>query len=213
MGNPNVGVFAVANEDLAFISADASSEFERAVEGTLDVKIIKVTVSWAHVIGSLMAVNSNCAVVSRLANDREVEVISGHIPCYRLDDSLNAAGNNILVNDRGAIMSPEYGRSVAEPLSDMLGVEVVFSSVAGCNTVGSVCRATNRGCVCHVDASDEDIQLVKDVLKVQEIMRTSVNHGSRMVGAGIIANSKGAVIGDKTTPIEMGKIEEGLGLY
>ena len=212
-GNPNIGVFAAANESLAFTSADASPEFVRALEEALGVQTIKTTVAGAHVIGSLMVMNSNCAVVSGLTEEREVEVIQEHIPCYRLDDALNAAGNNILVNDHGAIVSPEYGREVAGPLSDALGVEVVFSSIAGCNTVGSVCRANNKGCVCHMDTSDEEVQLIKDVLKVQEVVRTSVNHGSRMVGAGAVANSKGAVVGDETTPIEMGKIEDGLLLY
>lgn len=212
-GNPNIGVFAAANESLAFTSADASPEFVRALEEALGVKTVKTTVAGAHVIGSLMAMNSNCAVVSGLTDEREMEVISEYVPVYRLDDSLNAAGNNILVNDHGAIVSPEYGHAVARPLSDALGVEVVFSSIAGCNTVGSVCRATNKGCVCHMDASDEEVQLIKDVLKVQEVVRTSVNHGSRMVGAGVVANSKGAVVGDETTPIEMGKIEDGLMLY
>lgn len=212
-GNPNIGVFAAANESLAFTSADASPEFVRALEGALGVKTVKTTVAGAHVIGSLMAMNSNCAVVSGLTDEREMEVISEHIPVYRLDDSLNAAGNNILVNDNGAIVSPEYGHAVAKPLSEALGVEVVFSSIAGCNTVGSVCRATNKGCVCHMEASDEEVELIKDVLKVQEVVRTSVNHGSRMVGAGVVANTKGAVVGDETTPIEMGKIEDGLMLY
>lgn len=211
-GNPNIGVYAAANESLAFLSADSSPELERAVGEALGVKTIKVTVAGAHVIGSLMAMNSNCAVVTGLADAREVEVIEAEIPCFLLDDSLNAAGNNILVNDHGAIVSPEYGHAVAKPLSDALGVEVVFSSIAGCNTVGSICRATNKGCVCHMDASDEELDLIKDVLKVEPV-RTSVNHGSRVLGAGIVANSKGAVVGDETTPIEMGRIEEGLGLY
>lgn len=56
------------------------------------------------------------------------------------------------------------------------------------------------------------MELIMDVLKVEAI-RSTVNHGARMVGAGILANSKGALIGDDTTPIEMGKIEEGLALY
>ena len=211
-GNPNIGVYAAANESLAFLSADASPEFERAVGEALGVKTIKTTVAGAHVIGSLVAMNSNCAVVIGLADAREVEVIEAEIPCFLLDDSLNAAGNNILVNDHGAIVSPEYGHAVAKPLADALGVEVVFSSIAGCNTVGSICRATNKGCVCHMDASDDELDLIKDVLKV-EAVRTSVNHGSRVLGAGILANSKGAVVGDETTPIEMGRIEEGLGLY
>lgn len=212
-GNPNIGVFASVNESLAFTSADASPEFVRALEGALGVQTIRTTVAGAHVIGSLMTMNSKCAVVSGLADEREIEVIEEHIPCFRLDDPLNAAGNNILVNDSGAIVSPEYGPEVVRALSDALGVEVVPASIAGCNTVGSVCRATNKGCVCHMDASDEEVQLIKDVLKVSEVIRTSVNHGSRMVGAGLVANTKGAVVGDETTPIEMGKIEDGLLLY
>ena len=211
-GNPNIGVFAAVNESLALLPADASPEFERAVEGALGVQTIKTTVAGAHVIGSLVAMNSNCAVVTGMADTREVEVIQAHMPVFLLDYALNAAGNNILVNDHGAIVSPDYDGSVVAALSDALGVEVVPSSIAGINTVGSICRVTNKGCVCHMDASDEEIQLIKEVLKV-EAFRTSVNHGSRMLGAGIVANSKGAVVGDETTPIEMGKIEEGLALY
>ena len=97
-------------------------------------------------------------------------------------------------------------------ISDALGVECVSSSIAGCNTPGSVCKATNKGCICHLDASDDEVALISDVLGV-EVQRTSINHGSRVVGAGVVANSKGAVVGDDTTPIEMGKIEDGLGLY
>jgi translation initiation factor 6 len=40
-----------------------------------------------------------------------------------------------------------------------------------------------------------------------------VNHGSKYVGSGVIANSKGALVGDATTPIEMGRLEDGLVLY
>ena len=97
-------------------------------------------------------------------------------------------------------------------IGDILGVEAVRSSIGGINTVGSICRVTNKGCACHMDASDEEIQLIKDDLKVEAI-RTTVTHGVRAVGAGIIANSKGAVVGDESTPIELGKIEDALALF
>ena len=127
-------------------------------------------------VGSLLAMNSNGAVVTNLADDDEMAAIEAHIPCMRLDDQLNAAGNNILVNDHGAIVSPEYSEATARAIGEALGVEAVRSSIGEC-------------------------------------IRTTVNHGVRSVGAGIIANSKGAVVGDQTTPIEMGKIEDALVLY
>ena len=211
-GNPNIGVFAVANESFAFVAGDAAPEFITDLEEVLDVKTTMMTVAGSFVIGTLVVMNSNGAVVSGLSEEKETKKISESLPCYALNDPLNAAGNNILANDNGAIVNPMYGKPVVKAIADALGVECVQSAVAGINTVGSVCKATNKGCVCHADASDEEVQLIQDVLKV-EAKRTTVNHGVRSVGAGIIANSKGALIGDQTTPIEMGKIEDGLALY
>ena len=211
-GNSNIGVFTAVNESFAFIAGDAAPEFVKDVEEALQVETTLMTVAGSFVIGSLVVMNSNGAVVSGLADPREMEIIGKCIECTPIDDPLNAAGNNILANDKGAIVNPEYSKDLVKVISDALGVECVPSSIAGINTVGSVCAATNIGCVCHADASDEDMELIQDVLKVEPI-RTSVNHGSRMLGAGILANSKGALIGDDTTPIEMGKIEEGLNLY
>ena len=211
-GTSNIGVFATANESFAFIAADAAPEFVKDVEEALQVKTTLMTVAGSFVIGSLVVMNSNGAVVSGLADPREIKIIDKCIPCTPIDDPLNAAGNNILANDHGAIVNPEYTDDMLETISEALGVECVRSTIAGVNTVGSVCRATNIGCVCHADASDDDMALIQDLLKVEPI-RTTVNHGARMLGAGILANSKGALIGDDTTPIEMGKIEEGLSLY
>lgn len=211
-GNPNVGVFAAVNESVAFVAADATQEFVTALERGLDVEVKTMTIAGSFVIGSLIALNSNGAVASGLADPREISLVSESIPCTALDDPLNAAGNNILCNDKGAIVSSYYEKAAVDAIADALGVECVQADIAGCATVGSVCCATNKGCICHVDASDADIAILKDVLKV-EVVRTTVNHGSRMVGAGVLANSKGAVIGDETTPIEMGKIEDGLVLY
>lgn len=211
-GNPNIAVFATAGEGLALTAADADPGFIRTLESALGVDVIKVSVGGSFVVGSLVAMNSNGAIVSGLADDGEMAAISEKIRCVRLDDRLNAAGNNILVNDNGAIVSPEYSEKTAEMIGDILGVEAVRSSIGGINTVGSICRVTNKGCACHMDASDEEIQLIKDVLKVEAI-RTTVNHGVRAVGAGIIANSNGAVVGDESTPIELGKIEDALALF
>ena len=211
-GNPNIGVFAVANESFAFVAGDAAPEFVKDLEEVLDVQTTMMTVAGSFVVGSLVVMNSNGAVVSGLAEQAEIDKISKFLPCHALDDPLNAAGNNILANDNGAIVNPQYGKKVIREISDALGVECVPSQIAGCNTVGSVCKVTNKGCVCHADASEEEFKLIQDVLKV-EAKRTTVNHGVRSVGAGIVANSKGALIGDETTPIEMGKVEEGLDLY
>lgn len=210
-GTFNIGVNAVANESLAFITPDADPSFIRDVEEALGVKPFQTTVSGSHVVGSLVAMNSNGAVVSGLAEASETEVIRKYLPVLLLPDQYNAAGNNILANDRGAVINPEIDDRTVERVAEILNVEVVRASIAGCNTVGSVCRCTNRGCLCSTDATDDEVEILREVLKV-DVQRTTVNHGSKYIGAGIIANSKGALVGDETTPIEMGRIEDGLAL-
>jgi translation initiation factor 6 len=212
-GTFNIGVSAVANESLAFTSPDVDDQFLRDLEEALGVKPFKTTVGDSHVTGSLIAMNSNGAAVSGLAEEAELEVIRKQIPIVLLPDYINAAGNNILVNDHGAVVNPDFPDSILKQLEELFGVEVVRSAIAGCNTIGSLCKCNNKGCVCTIDATDDDVELLKEVLKVQEVQRTTVNHGSKYVGSGVIANSKGALVGDATTPIEMGRLEDGLVLY
>ena len=212
-GTFNIGVSAVANESLAFTSPDVDDQFLRDLEEALGVKPFKTTVGGSHVTGSLIAMNSNGAAVSGLAEEAELEIIRKQIPIVLLPDYINAAGNNIRVNDRGAVVNPDFPDSILKQLEELFGVEVVRSAIAGCNTIGSLCKCNNKGCVCTIDATDDDVELLKEVLKVQEVQRTTVNHGSKYVGSGVIANSKGALVGDATTPIEMGRLEDGLVLY
>ena len=212
-GSFNIGVSAVANESLAFTAPDVDDQFLKDLEEALGVKPYKTTVAGSHVVGSLIAMNSNGAAVSGLVEGNELEIIEKVIPVKLLPDYLNAAGNNILVNDKGAIVNPETSDETLKELEDLFKVEVVRATIAGCNIVGSVCCCNNKGCVCTTDATDDDIEIIKEVLGVTEVQRTTVNHGSKYVGSGLVANSKGALVGDATTPIEMGRLEDGLVLY
>jgi len=211
-GNQNVGVFAVANESIALIAADAAPGFVSDVQEALGVSTALTTVAGSFVIGSLVAMNSFGAVVSGLAEKDELGVIGSSLSVAKLRGRLNAAGNNILANDTGAIVNPDVDDRSLKEISDALGVKCVRGTVAGIRTVGSACKATVKGCVCHPSATDDDLELIRQVLDVEPV-RTTLNHGCRSVGACVLANSKGALVGDDTTPIEMGKLEDALVLY
>lgn len=210
--NPNLGVYSCVSESFAFIASDLGDEYVAEIEEVLGVKGFRTSVAGSFVVGSLMAMNSNGAIVSGLAEDRELAVISKVLPVALLNDALNAAGNNVLVNDFGAIVNPEIDTASLKSIEDALGVECVRGTIAGVGTVGSVCRVTNKGAAVHPGATEEDMKLIKDVLKV-EAVRTTLNHGCRTLASCVLANSKGAVIGDLSTPIEVGKLEDALVLY
>ena len=129
-----------------------------------------------------------------------------------LEDPINAAGNNILVNDFGAIVNPLIGKSSLRIISKILNVECVQSNIANIDTVGAICRATNKGVVCHPATTDDELKLIRDVLKV-DAYRSTLNHGTATVGACLVANSKGALVGDSSTSIELGRLEDALHYY
>jgi len=211
-GSPNIGVYASVNESLSLVAANSAPDFVKDIETILGVETILTTISGSFVLGSLVRMNSYGVVVTGMIEETELNRIKEKIQVTVLPDKINAAGNNILANDNGAIINPMLSANAEKRIADALGVEAVRSSIAGYDTVGSACVVTNKGCLCNVNTTEEDMELIRDVLGV-EPKKGSVNHGSKYIGAGVLCNSKGALVGDETTPIEMGKIEEGLALY
>jgi len=103
------------------------------------------------------------------------------------------------------------GRSSLRAIEDALDVEAMRSSLGGVPTVGSFGIATNRGVLVHPGVSDAEMEKLRHFFGLP-VHRTTVNMGSPKVGAGILANSRGAVIGFESTPIEVARIEDALDL-
>ena len=210
-GNPYIGVYAAANEFVAFVPRDAPDSLIRDISEALQVQVHRGTLSCTNLIGSLVSMNSYGAVVSNMATSAEVEYLSGFIPVYKIEDKVNASGNNLLVNDYGCVANPDLGRSTIRGVEETLQVDVVQASVAEHKTVGSTCVVTNKGVLCHPSATKDELILLKDALKVPAAIGT-LNYGAPLVGACIVTNTKGAVVGNKSTPIELGRVEDALDL-
>jgi len=210
-GNPYIGVYAVANEFVAFVPRDAPDSMARDIAEALEVQVNRATLSCTNLIGSLVSMNSYGAVVSNMATSAEVEFLSGFLPVFKIEDRVNASGNNLLCNDYGCVANPDLGRSTVEGVEETLQVEVVQACIAEHKTVGSTCVVTNKGVLCHPSTSSEEMVLLKDALRVPAAIGT-LNYGAPLVGACIVANTKGAVVGNKSTPIELGRVEDALDL-
>ena len=211
-GNPYIGVYCVANESLALLPSDTGGELGQSVGEAMDVEPLQLTMSSSHIIGSLVAMNSHGVVVTNQAESAEVRKIEQHLPVLRLDDRLNAAGNNILVNDHGLVVNRNFKPRTIEALEDFFGLEAIRLRVAGIDTVGSACKVTNKGGICHPKTTAAEREELSKALKV-EFSPITLNYGSAMVGSCVIANSKGAVVGNTSTPIELGRLEDALYLY
>jgi translation initiation factor 6 len=78
-------------------------------------------------------------------------------------------------------------------------------------TVGAAAVVTNKGGLFHPKIDDQELKELEDLFGVP-IVKGTANYGTPLIGACLIGNSKGAITGDSTTGIELGRIEEGLGL-
>lgn len=213
-GNPFLGVLCSASDRLAVASSELRESECAVLAECLGVPVVRTTIGGSHVVGSLCALNTQGVVVSDLASNEELGALRRAAPgarLLRLAGKLNAVGNNLLVNDRAALIHPDMSKTVVRKLSDFLGVEVVRGTVAGIKTVGSAAAVNSRGLLCHPRASAADRKALSELFKVPVTPGTA-NYGSPMIGACIVANSAGAAAGSPSTGIEMGRIEEGLGL-
>ncbi len=209
-GNPYIGVFCAANEDLLLLDPGVPKPAVRSIAEALGARAVQTSIAHSAVIGSLVAMNSNGVLVSPFIEEGEVEAVGA--PVYPLPHRLSAVGNNVLCNDRGAVVHPGYNDDAVAFISEALGVPAARGTVAGVKTVGAVAVATNKGVLCHPHAKPSEMDFLKATLGVP-VAITTANYGSALVGACMVANSKGAVVGSKTTPIELGRIEEGLGYF
>ncbi len=212
-GNPYVGVFCAANDSLAVIPHATQEDFPVKVARLLGVGfVVRISVDGSSTLGSLIRMNSNGAVAPRSMFDDEITRIAEHVKVTRIPDRHNAMGNNVLANDNGAIVHPEFKDSTVELISRALGVPAEKGTIAGYSTVGSAAVATNKGVICHPHTSSSEMEVLERVLGLKPAICTA-NYGTGQVGACMIANSRGAMVGERTTPIELGKVEEGLHLY
>lgn len=211
-GNPYVGVYCAASENYALVPDGVEPKVVRDIERTLGVRAVVTTLAGSIVVGSLAALNSNGIVVTNFAEKSELAKLPKELRIGIMEERVNAAGNNVLANDKGALVHPATSRDTVRMIADVLGVEVQRKSVAGIDTVGSVCIATSKGVLCHPRTSEDELKELGEFFGVPAAVAT-LNYGTPYLGACAIANSKGAYIGSRSTPIELGRLEDGLHLY
>jgi len=209
-GDPNIGVFARVLGDIAIIPPESPEEFKGAVKAALQADLVETTIQGSTIIGSLVAGNSRGIVVSGLASEEEIAVLSEHREVLLLHESMNAAGNVIMANDSFAAVHPDMPVDMMHAIGEFLGVEVITLVLGGVKTVGMAGVATNKGVIVHPRATDQQIARLEAVAKVP-VGTGSINMGSGLVGTGLLVNEKGYIAGNATSGFELGRIEDVFG--
>ncbi len=199
-GDPNIGLRGFATDSYVLLGSKIP---EAKIFGS-EIRIIKI--AQTELSGIFAAGNSNGVILPKIAERSEVEQVKKlGLNVLTLNSKETALGNLILCNDKGAVISPLLKKYQKE-IECCLGCESIVSTVAGLSIVGSCGIATNKGCLLHRDASEEEAQRIEDVLKVR-VDIGSVG-GSPFVKSGVIANSHAFLVGEHVTGPELERIFE-----
>ncbi|HUR70191.1 MAG TPA: translation initiation factor IF-6 [Candidatus Thermoplasmatota archaeon] len=211
-GSPYLGVFARASDKAVLVPGQTPESVLAEITRALAVPAVSMSVGGANIIGSVVAMNSHGAIVADFVDEAEIAALEKlGLKVGRVAGKFNAAGNNILVNDHGAFLNPDFSKQAEKLVAEVLGVPVERGTLAGLKTVGSAAAVTSRGVLCHPKTTDEELDMLEKLFKVEADIGT-VNHGAPFIGAGLIANKNGGVAGTLSTGPELNRIENALNL-
>ncbi|HDH06985.1 MAG TPA: translation initiation factor IF-6 [Thermoproteales archaeon] len=210
-GNIYIGAFIFTNDKHTFTPPNTPNKLLNAIGEVLKTEILQVKIMDSPIIGILMAGNNKGLILPYLVKDEELEAIRRNLKNVLnvgvLPSKKTAVGNIILANDKAALVHPELDRKTIKFIEDILDVPVEQGTIAGIPTVGSVAVVTNKGMLVHPEASAEELKFLEELFKVRVDVGT-VNFGVSFIKTGIVVNSFGALVGERTTGPEIMRIEQ-----
>mmetsp|Transcript_61 Transcript_61/g.66 ORF Transcript_61/g.66 Transcript_61/m.66 type:complete len:246 (-) Transcript_61:197-934(-) len=210
--NNEVGVFSKLTNAYALCSIGGSENFYSVFEQELadHIPVVHTSIAGCRFVGRVTVGNRRGLLVPNSTTDQELQHLRNSLPesvvIQRVEERLSALGNCIVTNDHVALVHTDLDRETEDIVADVLGVEVFRQTIAGNALVGSYASITNQGGMVHPRTSIEDLEELSSLLQIPLVAGT-VNRGSDVLGAGVVANDWAAFCGLDTTSTEISVIE------
>ncbi len=210
-GSPNIGVYCFCNENIAIVPPGLTKRKINQFAETLGVDVCETTIGGSTLDGALATGNSNVVVVPHIIRSYELERIQRLSKVVVVDSKWTALGNVVLANDVGAVTHPDTPTEILATVQDQMGVKPAPGKIGSLSFVGALAIATNKGAIVSPNTLSEEQSVVESALHVN-VEPSSTNGGVPFVKSGILANSKGAVVGSLTRGAELMQISRTLGI-
>lgn len=215
-GNPNVGLHGYCtNADgkrLCLFGEHLSKKEEEAIAEALQAELHHVTIAGTPMSGVFLAGNKKALLVPSIAFEKEIKSLEKlGLPVTIFETTLTCLGNNLIANEHGCLVNPEFSDKEVAELENLLGVPVKRIEIAQLMTPGACIVLNGKKAIIHRDAEEYEIAMVKSTLHLESVEPASVNLGSPYVRAGILNNEKGFIIGDQSGGPEIVHIDQVLG--
>lgn len=206
--NPNIGLFCWANDHFCLAGSDAPAKLVKKIQEVLEVPVYRITLCGTSLIGIFCTGNNNGIILPELVFDSELRHLHKlGLKTAVIESELTAVGNNILINNTGAVLHPEYSERVMEEIAGKLNINIKKGSIAGLDTVGSLAAPVTDKCIISHDAAHPETALIEKTLNVRCHCAT-VLFGTPYIRSAIVSNSKGILVSDGCTGPEIAEIDE-----
>jgi len=208
-GRSLIGVYLAANNSYILHPPSLLKPLLKKFENVFEEPFHPFTINSSNLIGVYTASNKYGIIVPYIIKEDELNKLETFLNEYQNSSQIgvlksidNAFGNLILCNDNGAIISSlleDYKKTI----EDILNVETVVYDFANNYLPGSISLTNNKGCLVHPLSTDDEIDYISSVLKVEEIDVSTVNRGVPYLGSGAIVNDRSGIFGVECTGPEM----------
>ena len=208
-GSPFIGIFSCITEKIGLLPLYTEKKEVQRTEEFFEIEVIQTSIAGSSLIGSLVKGNNKGFILPETADDKEIKFLEEKGIKVKKIKGLTALGNLVGLNDFGGIVSPLIQKKSFEEIKKFFGIPLKQMTLGNSEVVGSCLLATNKGFIVHPEIKEKELKEIESILKVQGNPSTA-NYGDPFVANDILANSKGILIGEYTSNIEMLMIDEGL---
>jgi translation initiation factor 6 len=207
-----VGVFARLTNSYCLTALGGSENFYSVFEAELEkhMPVCHCAIGGTRIVGRVTVGNRHGLLVPSIATDQEIQHLRNQLPdtvqVQKVEERLSALGNCIACNDYVALVHTDLDKETEEVIADTLKVDVFRATIAQNVLVGSYAVLTNQGGLVHARTPMQDMEELSQLIELP-LTAGTVNRGSDVVGAGIVANDWVAFCGMDTTATEIGVVE------
>jgi len=208
-GKNSVGVYLTVNNSFGLYPSTLLKPVVEKIRSVFKEPFYPMSINNSNLIGVYTVSNKYGAIVPHIIREDELQQLKNYSKELNngyqvgvLNSLDNAFGNLILCNDKGAIIS-SFLKDYKEQIEDTLKVETVVYEFINNYLPGSISLTNNKGCLVHPLATDEEIEIISEILKVEEIDVSTVNRGIPYLSSGAIVNDQSGIFGFECTGPEM----------
>ncbi|MEX2680865.1 MAG: translation initiation factor IF-6 [Candidatus Sigynarchaeota archaeon] len=214
-GSNTIGISLLATDAYCIAPGGTKTKVKERLEAVLQVPCIEIDASFKRLAGVMMVGNSRGLLLPNHISPHDEESIIkameqfGNVKVLVLEQSkLNALGNLISTNDKGAVASSKLTPESIKSIEDVLGVKAIQARINNSPLVGTKIVANAKGCLVSPLATNEEAESFKKIFGVENTDFTTVCLGMESIRVGMVANSFGALVGNSTSGPEMARISE-----